>query len=330
MSESTVSRVLNGGDTVIAISEQTRQSVLAAARELDYRPHPGARFLRGTGTGLIGLIVREANDPFFAELINVVAGEAQGRGYGVILGYANNDPAKALTLTDVLDPRLCDGLLLLGDLDESGQSDELAQHLQRQNHVVMVSRGGGALLGTLPSVGVDNQAGGRLVLDYLAGLGHRQIGFIYASRAGDFFERLKAYERHMEDCYGAVPPGYVQMDENSHAGGYQAMRRALTLPTPPTAVWCADDTMAVGAYAAAYDLKIDVPGQVSIAGFDDTKMAAYLRPALTTVRQPLEEIGRQAVDLMLAQVAGKGQSDDHTHVFVEPQLVIRDSCRPPQ
>lgn len=329
MSESTVSRVLNGDDTVIAISEQTRQSVLEAARALDYRPHPGARFLRGRGTGLIGLIVREANDPFFAELINVIAGQAQGKGYGVILGYAHNDPAKALTLTHVLDPRLCDGLLLLGDLGEPRHSDELAKHLRRQDHMVMVSRGGGALLGTLPSVGVDNHAGGRLVMNYLAELGHRRIAFVSAKRAGDFHERLLAYERHMHDCCGGVPGAYVQIDENSHEGGYQAMRRALSLPEPPTAVWCADDTMAIGAYAAAQDQNYAVPEDLSIVGFDDTRVAAYLRPALTTIRQPLEEIGRQAVDLLLAKVAAKAQGVEITRIFVEPQLVVRDSCKPP-
>lgn len=330
MSESTVSRVLNSDDTVIAISEQTRQSVLEAAKELDYRPHPGARFLRGRGTGLIGLIVREANDPFFAELINVIARQAQGRGYGVLLGYANNDPAKALTLTQVLDPRLCDGLLLLGDLNEPGQSDELTKHLRRQDHMVMVSRGGGALLGTLPSVGIDNDAGGRLAMNYLSELGHRRIGFISAPRAGDFHERLLAYERHMNDCCGGVPAAYVQVDENSHEGGYQAMRRALSLPEPPTAVWCADDTMAVGAYAAAQDHGYAVPEDLSIVGFDDTRVAAYLRPALTTVRQPLEEIGCQAVELLLAKAAGKAQVAERTRMFVEPQLVVRDSCKPPR
>ena len=108
------------------------------------------------------------------------------------------------------------------------------------------------------------------------------------------------------------------------------MCRALSLPTPPTAVWCADDTMAVGAYAAAHDLDRAIPSQVSIAGFDDTKIAAYLRPALTTVRQPLEEIGRQAVNLLLAKVAEKTQGGEQPHIFVEPQLMIRDSCRPPQ
>jgi LacI family transcriptional regulator, repressor for deo operon, udp, cdd, tsx, nupC, and nupG len=330
VSESTVSRVLNGDDTVIAISEQTRQSVLEAARELDYRPHPGARFLRGRGTGLIGLIVREANDPFFAELINVIAVQAQGRGYGVILGYAHNDPAKALTLTHVLDPRLCDGLLLLGDLGEPRQSDELAKRLRRQDHMVMVSRGGGALLGTLPSIGVDNHAGGRLVMNYLTELGHRRIAFVSAKRAGDFHERLLAYERHMHDCCGGAPAAYVQIDENSHEGGYQAMRRALSLPEPPTAVWCADDTMAVGAYAAAQDQGYAVPEDLSIVGFDDTRVAAYLRPALTTVRQPLEEIGRRAVELLLAKVAAKAQGIETTRIFVEPQLVVRDSCKPPR
>ena len=330
MSESTVSRVLNSDDTVIAISEGTRQSVLEAARELDYRPHPGARFLRGRRSGLVGLIAREANDPFFAEMINIIAGQLQSRAYNVILGYANNDPARAVTLTHVLDPRLCDGLLLLGDLSELGQDDELARQLRRHNRMVMVSRGAGVLLGTLPSVGIDNARGAALVLEYLAQLGHRRIGFVSANRAGDFYERRMAYERHMNEYSGEVPASYIQVDENSHEGGYQAMHRILSLPMPPTAVWCADDTMAVGACAAARDLGITVPADVSIVGFDDIRVTAYLRPALTTVRQPLEELGRQAVDLLLSPAAAKGPGAEPARIFLEPQLVIRDSCCPPR
>lgn len=328
VSESTVSRVLNDEVTVIAISEQTRRIVQEAARELNYRPHPGARFLRGRRSGLIGLIVREANDPFFAELINVIAGQAQGCSYGVILGYANNDPAKALTLSHVLDPRLCDGLLLLGDLSELEPSDELAKQLQQHAHMVMVSRGAGSLLGALPSVGVDNDAGARLVMEYLVRLGHRRIGFISAPRSGDFHERVSAYKRHMNACCGGMPASYLQVDDNSHEGGYRAMRRQLAQPVPPTAVWCADDTMAVGAYAAAQDLGYAIPEDVSIVGFDDTKVAAYLRPALTTVRQPLEEIGRKAVELLLAKTAGGVQPGEQTRIFIQPQLIVRDSCRP--
>lgn len=330
MSESTVSRVLNGDDTAIAISEGTRQNVLEAAKELDYRPHPGARFLRGRRTGLVGLIAREANDPFFAEMINIIVSQLQGRAYNVILGYANNDPARAVTLTYVLDPRLCDGLLLLGDLSEFGQDDELARQLHRHNHMVMVSRGAGALLGTLPSVGIDNNRGAGMVLDYLAQLGHRNIAFVSANRAGDFYERRMAYERHMNEHSGGVPDSYIQVDENSHEGGYQAMHRLLSLSMPPTAVWCADDTMAVGACAAARDLGLTVPVDVSIVGFDDIRVAAYLRPALTTVRQPLEEIGRQAVDLLLSPAAAKSPGAEPMRIFLEPQLVIRDSCRPPR
>lgn len=330
VSESTVSRVLNGSDTVIAISAATRRCVLEAARGLDYRPHPGARFLRGKSTGLIGLIVREVNDPFFAELIDVITGQAQRNGYGIILGYAKNDPAEALTLTQVLDPRLCDGLLLLGDLSESEQSGELPRQLRYQANLVMVCRGSGVLLGSLPSVGVDNHEGGRAVMRYLGNLGHTRIGLISAGRAGDFHERLLAYEHYMIDQHGVVPQEYIQFDENSYEGGYRAMVQQLSLAEPPSAIWCADDTLAVGAMAAAKDRGYTVPEDISIVGFDDTKIAAVLRPALTTVRQPLNEIGRRAVELLLDAATGESDGEKEMHVLVEPEIIVRDSCMPPK
>ncbi|MBW7883013.1 MAG: LacI family DNA-binding transcriptional regulator [Caldilineaceae bacterium] len=330
VSESTVSRVLNGKDTAIAISAQTRKCVMAAAKDLGYRPHPGARVLRGNSTGLIGIIVREVNDPFFAELIDVITGQAQRRDYGIILGYAKNDPAQALTLTNVLDLRLCDGLLLLGDLSETEQRDDLPKQLSRHAKLVMVCRGSGALLGSLPSVGVDNHEGGRVVMSYLESLGHRRIGLISAGRAGDFHERLLAYEQYRIEQRDVIPQGYIQIDDNSHEGGYRAMLRELSLSQPPTAIWCADDTMAVGAMAAAKDRGYDVPGDISIVGFDDTKIAAYLRPALTTVRQPLGEIGRKAVELLLKVVSGAVIGENEGRLLVKPQLIVRNSCMPPK
>lgn len=329
VSQSTVSRVLSGSETQIPISQETRERVQRVAEELGYRPHPGARALSGKGTGLLGLIVREINDPFFAELIEVVSNMAKEEGYDLVLGSAKRDPENALALRDrMLDLRYCDGLLLCGDLQESPEDHTFLAKMGRDHRLVSVSRGSKQLVGNTPSVDIDNRKGVFLALDYLAQLGHRRIACMNAGRVGDLWERLEAYSEFMRDRFGGVPEEYVQLAENSYKGGYEATKCLLSLPTPPTAIFAMDDVMAIGALGAAIDMGWAVPGDLSIVGFDDMDVGTYIRPALTTVRQPMEEIGRKAVELLLKMIDGEVSSDPWPRLFLEPELIIRDSCGP--
>ncbi len=303
VSQSTVSRVLSGSKTQIPISQETRERVQRVAEELGYRPHPGARALSGKGTGLLGLIMREVNDPFFAELIEVVSNVAKEEGYDLVLGNAKRDPENALVLRDrMLDLRYCDGILLCGDLRESPEDQTFLAKMARDHRLVSVSRGSKQLVRNTPSVGIDNRKGVFLALDYLTQLGHRRIACMNAGRVGDLWERLEAYREFMQDRFGEVPEEYIQPAENSYKGGYEATRYLLSLPTPPTAILAMDDVMAIGALGAAIDLGWAIPGDLSIIGFDDLEVGAYIRPALTTIRQPMEEIGRKAVELLLKMI----------------------------
>jgi DNA-binding LacI/PurR family transcriptional regulator len=330
VSQSTVSRVLNRADTQIPISQETRQRVQKVAEELGYRPHPGARSLSGSGTGLIGLIMREVNDPFFAELIEVVSNVAKEEGYDLVLGNAKRDPESALALRDrMLDPRHCDGLLLCGDLRESAEDHTFLDRMGRDHRLVSVSRGSRHLVRSTPSVDIDNRKGALLALDYLACLGHRRIACMNVGRVGDLWERLETYREFMRDRFGGVPEEYVQSTKNSYKGGYKATKRLLSLPTPPTALFAMDDMMAIGALGAAMDMGWAVPADLSIVGFDDMEVAAYVRPALTTVRQPMEELGRKAVELLLTMIEGEAPCDPCPRLVLEPELIIRASCGPP-
>lgn len=330
VSESTVSRVVSGADTPITISEETRERVLQAARELAYRPHPSARALRGKGTNLLGLIVREIDDPFFSQLIEAIGNVAKENSYDLVLGYAKSDPQEALALSEILDLRYCDGLFLLGDLQESPQDQSFLAKLATNYTLVPLCRGSGELIGDSPSVSVDNRKGARLALEYLDHLGHERIAFIGAGRLGDLHERQEAYLAFRQQKSREPIEGYVQVAENSMAGGYRAMAALLSLPQPPSAVFAADDTMAIGALKAAADRHWAVPADVSVVGFDDVKIAAYLHPALTTVHQPIEQIGRKAVELLLAMVRAKEVPAPAPHLLIEPELVVRDSCAPPR
>lgn len=330
VSQSTVSRVLNSRDTQIPISQETRQRVQRVAEELGYRPHPGARSLSGRGTGLIGIITREINDPFFAELIDVISNVAKEEGYDLVLGNAKREPENALALRDrMLDPRHCDGLLLCGDLRESAEDHTFLDSMGRDHRLVSVARGSQHLVKNTPSVDVDNRKGTLLALEHLAKLGHRRIACLNVGRVGDLWERLEAYRDFMQERFGGVPEEYVQPTKNSHKGGYKATECLLSLPTPPTALFAMDDTMAIGAIGAAVDMGWAVPADLSIIGFDDMEVAAYVRPAITTVRQPIKVLGRKAVELLLTMIEAEELCDPCPRLVLEPELVVRESSAPP-
>jgi DNA-binding LacI/PurR family transcriptional regulator len=327
VSQSTVSRVLSGSKTQIPISDETRERVERIAQEIGYRPHPGARSLSGNRTGLIGLIVREINDPFFAELIDVVSRVAKEQDYDLVLGNAKRDPGNALVLRDrMLDLRFCDGLLLCGDLRESSEDRTFLTNMGGEHPLVSVSRGSKQLVRSTPSVDIDNRKGVLLALEHLTELGHRRIACLNAGRVGDLWERLETYTEFMEERLDGVPEGCVVPAENSFQGGYEAAEQLLSLPDPPTALFGNDDVMAVGALSAAVDTGCPVPERLSIVGFDDIDLSACVRPALTTIRQPVEEIGRRAVELLLETIDGQIRSDTCPRILIEPKLVVRQSC----
>lgn len=330
VSPTTVSYVLNRTDTQIRISQETRKRVQRAAKELGYRPHPAARALRGKGTHLLGLILREIDDAFFAELVEVISDAARAQGYDLVLGYARSNAREALVVSEILDLRQCDGLLLLGDLKESVDDLDLLSDLWTDHHVVSVCRGSGDLVQAGPSINVDNRRGAEIALEYLVGLGHKRIAFLDAGRRGDLWERADAYREFMVGRFDTVPDGYFQSNENSYEGGRRGMRELLHLASKPTAVLAADDTMAIGALRATGEEGFEVPREMSLVGFDGIEIGAYLTPALTTIRQPIVEIGQKAVQLLLSLVEDDSPSSSNTRVITQPELVVRESCASPR
>ena len=329
VSESTVSRVLSGSDTQISISQETRERVIQAAKELGYSPHPVARALRGKVTNILGLIVRSIDDPFYSHLIEAISNACKERGYDLMLGGAEGDPERALALSQILDPRRCDGLLVMGDLGSFQDDEAVFTKLETAHARLAILCRGNRLFEKSLSISVDNRRGALLAMDYLAKLGHRQIAFIHGSRTGDLKERMETYLEFMREQLGLECPEYLQADMNTLEGGYRAMQRLLSLSNPPTAVFAVDDQMAIGAIRAASDRAYQVPRDVSVIGFDDIEVAAYVTPSLTTIHQPIEEIGRKAVELVLQKVADNSIFDTARQILMEPELVIRQSCAPP-
>ena len=324
LSQSTVSRVLNGAPTVVPISEETRERVLAAAKELQYRPNPLARGLRGASTMLLGLIVREITDPFFAGAIEAVTVEAAQRGYNVVLGAAHARADEAIALWGVLEARHCDGILLLGDMRDQPR---LVADLAGAS-VPVVALWQGSEPSDVTSVGVDNAAGIHAVLDHLVELEHRRIAFVGGLGLGDIKERHDAFVEHVTGLGITLPAGYELNGPNDLAAGVAALHRLADRPDPPTAVVASTDVLATGVLRGAAERGLRVPEDISITGFDDIPSVAFTIPALTTVRMPVNEMVRTAVRLVLDP-----RSADPAHIgdpppVVRPSLVVRESTGP--
>lgn len=323
VSASTVSRVLNDSGTTL-ISPSTYERVRAAAAELGYSPHPLARALRGKHTQLIGLIAREIEDPFFAHFISTLSTQARALGYQIVLGHAQSDPSQALQMTAVLDARHCDGVLLLGDLRDDGAATE--EILRQRRAVLALCRGQSP--GPIPTINTDNRHGMRLLLDHLFTLGHRRLAFINGGWLGDIHERREAFLEYSQ-LYGLeVTPDDIRTDSNDLDGGYRALVELMQAPRRPTAVLASDDVMALGALKAALDLGLRVPADISITGFDDIEMTRFTSPALTTVRQPVEAMSRQALAWLMRLIQGELPSEAEQAATVPPALVIRQSTGP--
>jgi DNA-binding LacI/PurR family transcriptional regulator len=323
LSQSTVSRVLNRRPTVIPIGEETRERVLATARTLGYRPNPLARGLRGSSTMLLGVIVREITDPFFAGAIEAVTSAAAQRGYNVVLGHAHARAEEAITLWGVLEARHCDAILLLGDMRDQPR---LLQDLSGE-HVPVVALWHGAHMTELPCVAVDNYAGVRAVLDHLFGLGHRRIAFVGGRQLGDIKERGEAFVQYHRDADQPLSAGYLQLGLHDASGANGALKRLLELPEPPTAVVAATDVLAIGLLHAAHLHGLRVPEQLSITGFDDIPMAAYTVPALTTMRMPVSDMVDQALRLALDDA---GADVKEPIPILQGSLVVRSSTGAPR
>ncbi|HZC72241.1 MAG TPA: LacI family DNA-binding transcriptional regulator [Jatrophihabitans sp.] len=318
LSQSTVSRVLNRTPTIVPIAEDTRERVLATAMALGYRPNPLARGLRGASTMLLGVIVRDITDPFFAGAVDAVTAAAAGRGYNVVLGHAHARAEEAITLWGVLEARHCDAILLLGDMrDQPRLLEDLAGA-----HVPVVALWQGTQATGVASVAVDNEAGIRTVLDHLTELGHQRIAFVGGRRLGDIKEREETFVRYLVDKGSAPRDGYLRHGSNDPESAIAALEQLLALSEPPTAVVAATDVLAIGLLHAAHRHDKRVPEQLSITGFDDIPMAAYTVPALTTVRMPVREMVEQAVQLALD---GRATSAARSVPVLRPTLVARAS-----
>lgn len=316
VSKSLVSLVMQGSDRV---SDESRDAVLDAAKELGYRPNAAARSLVRQRSGVVGCILSDLHNPFFADVADGIEERAVAAGYRALLSSGFLDPERERLALDTLLRLRVDGLIMLGTMMDVTEIIEAANRVA----TVLIARRTDSML--LDSVTDDDEAGAQDVVHHLVELGHRDIAHIHAGGGAGAQGRRDGYERGMLR-HGLTERTRLVDGTYTEAGGYAAMKGLIGGPDLPTAVFAANDLAAVGALDAAEEAGLVVPDDISIVGYDNLSLAGLHRISLTTVDQPRAEMGRIAVGLLLERL-DEGRREAR-HVVVAPRLVVRATTGP--
>ena len=319
VSIATVSRVLN--DSGYPVRPETRQRVLDAVQELGFRPNALARGLLLGQTRSVGLLIPDITNPYYPQLSRGVEDVAAAHGYEVIFCNTDRDPAKTARYIDVLLRKRVDGIIGTGGV---GSLDDTQVFESSGTHLVLVGRHDLPS----PSIQVDNVQLARNATRCLAALGHRTSAFIGGPRdLTSAHDRLVGYKLGLQESGLDWDGRLFREGAYSEVSGYAAMQSLLAGDTRPTALFAANDRMAIGAMAAIIDAGLDIPDDVSVIGCDNITAASYVRPSLTTIALPIYEMGVAAMETMLKLFAG----EDCPPVRVLPStLVMRQSTAPPR
>jgi LacI family transcriptional regulator len=317
VSVSTVSRALSNGK--YPLKQETRQNILKLAEEMGYKPNLVARSLQSNRSHLVGVVVDRMQSPFAAATVEGIQDGLRNAGYSISIAYSNRDQAIATQAIHTFYSHQVDGIIILNSWLHTFNDPILSL---QDRPFVFINR----LFGSSRQncVGPGDRQGARLATQHLVDLGHRRIGYINGME--DWIEaqnRLAGYCDVLTERGLPVDEALIRHGNWSIESGYEAAQELLALADRPTAIFTANDIMALGAMYAIQKAGLDVPGDVAIVGYDDRDFAAWIRPALTTVRMPSYEMGQAAARLLLEQI-NKAELEDATQVT--GKLIVRESC----
>jgi LacI family transcriptional regulator len=319
VSQATVSKVLNGRTDV---APATRERVSQLLRTYNYLA-PGGR--RARRSGLIDLVIGGLDSPWAVEILRGVEGECAARGAGVVVSLVRHDDARPPSWTSLTTMHDSDGVILVTSRMTVRQREQL-----ECAGVALVVIDPVDLPDTdVASVGATNWAGGLAATDHLIGLGHRRIGMIGGPRTMLCTQaRVDGYRAALERAGIEVDQRLIRYGDFRHEGGFRATRDLLTpADRRPTAIFAGSDQQAMGAYEAARQSGLAVPEELSVVGFDDLPLCQWLSPPLTTIRQPLEEMGRVAARTLFQQLDGDPPVSPRVELATD--LRVRHSTTPP-
>jgi LacI family repressor for deo operon, udp, cdd, tsx, nupC, and nupG len=325
VSTATVSRVLSQ-PTVVTPS--TRRRVLHAIERLGYEPNSTAQNLRTLRTGKLIVSVPDISNPFFSLILQGIEAAAQREGYSVLVGDTQHDEKREEGYAMMLRRKEADGLIFLGHR----LPDEAATVIRAMKPKCAPIVNGCEFSPTLgtPSVHIDNAKAAYEAMDHLYGLGHRRIGIITGPLVSPLSRDRLSGATARAKRQRAEQQFTVMQGDFSVESGAVAAERVLSRPDPPTAIFCFNDEMAMGVIETAWRLSVDVPRDLSVVGFDDIRFARHTHPPLTTIAQPMRQIGEGTVQLLLGILAGGDEMDTPASVTLQHRLVVRASTAPPR
>ena len=329
VSTATVSRILSGASRS---RPETRARVLEAVKELGYRPSGIARSLKLRKTRTLGLIVTDIENPYFPELVKAVEDATWERGYALLLCNAVEDPEREAGYLELLAERRVDGIIVAA----SRIGEHHAGWLARPPVPVVLLNCETDLAG-VPAVLSDNRAGGRLATEHLLSLGHRRIGHLAGPPSAAAAEPRLAGSREALAVAGLDPAGLLVAQGDGHiSGGERAMGELLAADLAVTGVTCYNDLTAIGAIRALRTRGLAVPADVSVVGFDDLDLSAYIEPPLTTITQQKTRMALWAVERLVRELdqtrrTGGEPADDAPRIVRMPvSLHVRASTAAPR
>lgn len=317
VSVATVSRVYNGSALVRA---DTRERVKRVTQELGYSPHGAARSLITSRTHTLGVLLPDLYGEFFSEVIRGVDLASQREGYHLLVSSARDDGRPLETALRSMRGRV-DGLIIMSpDLDAEASRRSLPDRFP----VVLLNCPPSDA--AYDSLGIANYEGARTMIRHLAGLGHRRIAIITGGgRNFDAAERLRGYRAALKEAGLASDPSLEFPGDFSEAAGHAAAGRILAASDRPTAVFAANDGMAIGALSAFRDAGLRLPEDIAIGGFDDIPMARYVEPALTSMHVDINALGARATAWLLEALHGPAERELRRENLATT-LVVRRSC----
>jgi len=319
VSPATASRVLNDSSRVKAAA---RARVLRAVDELNYHPNIHARTLARGRSRTLGLIVSNLKNPFFLDIFQALENDAHERGFEVVVANTDYRPEQLLTHVRLMRGRRVAGLAVI----VSEMAPNLIETLS-ESKIPVVFYDVGVAAGTFASIKADYGQGTRRAVEYLYSLGHRQLAFVgHHTALAPLNVRLRSFVEAVRGCGGDATYATVA-DEDSPTGGQRATQQLFASGSKPTAIVCVNDFMALGVLKALREMRLRIPGDVSVVGCDNISLSAFACPALTTINIPRERIGHLVSEALMP--AGEVSSVLGREIRIDPELIVRDSTGPP-
>ena len=309
-------------------SDETKLRVRKAARLLGYRPNHLARALRSGRSKAIGVVVSNILAFHWTTFVNAMEVAAASRGYQVLLGSTGDDPTAERNYLRTLQERNVDGIVV----SPTSANEDLIQELIADGLPVVLIENHSEIV-KAPRINIDDRAASREAVEHLIDLGHERIGIVAGNLALPSGRlRLEGYWEALEAAGLQTEQELVRYGDYQYERAYDAVKELLALEQPPTALIVCNERMTGAALSCLKDLAVDIPGDLSLVGFDDPPWTAFYRPGITTVRTPRADVATLALETLLGLIGGDGASGtepENVQRIVETEFVVRESTAPP-